>query len=97
MEEFGPTLVQGYAATKAWTPGAIMGRAEHGVSSEKETKRLSSAGRPVPGVEMRICDDGGNELPVGETGEIWIRDLNTISGYLDDLEQTKANFSEDGF
>jgi acyl-CoA synthetase (AMP-forming)/AMP-acid ligase II len=97
MQEFGPVFVQGYASTESWPPGTILGRAEHGIGSEREIRRLASVGRPVPGVEVRICDDDGRDVRPGDSGEIWIRGPNTIAGYLDDPEQTAANFSKDGF
>lgn len=35
--------------------------------------RLASVGRPLPSVEVSVRDDDGNEMPVGERGEIWVR------------------------
>ncbi len=48
-------------------------------------------------MEIRICDDNGQDLPVGEKGEIWIRGPNTVKGYFKDPEQTMENFSANGF
>ena len=42
-----------------------------------------SFGRSVPGIEHRIVDpDGGDELPTGEAGEIWIRGYSLMLGLL---------------
>ena len=42
-----------------------------------------SFGRSVPGIEHRIVDPGtGNELPVGQAGEIWIRGYSLMLGLL---------------
>jgi long-chain acyl-CoA synthetase len=43
--------------------------------------KLGSSGRLAPGIELRICDDQGRELPVGQTGEIVIRGENVMAGY----------------
>ncbi len=41
----------------------------------------TSTGRPVSVMKMRITDPDGNELPVGETGEIWFSGPTLIKGY----------------
>jgi fatty-acyl-CoA synthase len=97
IRQFGRIFIQGYASTEAWVPGTILARNEHDTSTEEGRKRLNSIGRPVPGMEFKIADDVGNEKPIGEEGEIWIRGPHTIIGYYDDPDQTKENFSEDGF
>lgn len=39
-----------------------------------------SVGKPIGG-EIMICDRGGNELPVGEMGEVWLRSLRDTPSY----------------
>jgi long-chain acyl-CoA synthetase len=41
----------------------------------------TSTGRPVPVMDLRVTDPEGNELPAGETGEIWFRGPMLITGY----------------
>ncbi len=41
--------------------------------SEFQVSHAAAAGRPVPGVEVRLLDDAGNEVPTGEVGEIVVR------------------------
>lgn len=41
----------------------------------------TSTGKPIPVMKMRITDVDGNELPVGETGEIWFSGPTLINGY----------------
>jgi long-chain acyl-CoA synthetase len=44
-------------------------------------RKPGSIGTPIAGVEMKIVDDGDNELPAGEVGEIVIRGHNVMKGY----------------
>ena len=42
---------------------------------------LKSAGKPVPGVQMRVVDDDDNPLPTGKPGEVVVRGANVTAGY----------------
>jgi acyl-CoA synthetase (AMP-forming)/AMP-acid ligase II len=56
--------------------------------------RLDSAGRAVPGVQLRVVDlDDGTSLPPGEVGEIQARSPSLMAGYLPD-EANGAAFVE---
>lgn len=57
----------------------------------------TTAGALSRGVEMKIVDDSGMELPFGEQGEILVRSPMNMIGYLDDPAQTAAAFDDDGF
>ncbi|MEY4238458.1 MAG: hypothetical protein RL339_1059 [Pseudomonadota bacterium] len=46
-------------------------------------KRLSTDGRPNAGVEVRIVDDEGRDLPVGCEGEVAVRGAERFIGYTD--------------
>ena len=56
-----------------------------------------TVGYPLPGVELRIADDAGQSLPVGEVGVIEIRGPNVFSSYWKQPDKTAAEFREDGF
>jgi long-chain acyl-CoA synthetase len=56
-----------------------------------------SIGRPVPGIELRIVDENGGDVLVGDSGEIWIRGENIFAGYLNDPEATARVLSRDGW
>jgi acyl-CoA synthetase (AMP-forming)/AMP-acid ligase II len=61
-------------------------------------ERLLSAGRPVPGVEVRIVDPATRrDVPVGEHGEIWLRTAQLMKGFLGKPEETAAVVTEDGW
>ena len=54
-------------------------------------RKPDSVGVPVPVVEVRVVDTDGNDLPLGEIGELWIRGPNVVKGYWglpDESEQT---------
>jgi acyl-CoA synthetase (AMP-forming)/AMP-acid ligase II len=57
----------------------------------------TTSGRPIPGVEVRILDADGAELPRGEPGEITVRGFNVMKGYFEDPEATRAVLSPDGW
>lgn len=59
-------------------------------------KRVATDGSPLPGVEMRLVDDDGNDVEGGEPGEIWSRGPDQFVGYTDAAE-TAAAFSADGW
>jgi acyl-CoA synthetase (AMP-forming)/AMP-acid ligase II len=51
-------------------------------------RKVGSAGKAIPGVELRILGPDGAELPRGATGEIVARGDNVMQGYWRDPEQT---------
>jgi malonyl-CoA/methylmalonyl-CoA synthetase len=60
-------------------------------------RRPGSVGKPLPGVELRIVDKSDAALPDGEIGIIEVRGAGLFSGYWNMPEQTKQEFSSDGF
>ena len=54
-------------------------------------------GYPLTGVEVRIIDADGADLPVGERGEVLIRGYNLFDGYYKDPEKTAQALDEDGW
>ena len=55
-----------------------------------EEHLLRAAGRPAPGVEVRVADADDHTLPTGEVGEILVRAPQVMAGYLDDPAATAA-------
>ena len=53
--------------------------------------RPRSVGRPLPGQSVAILDREGRRLAVGQTGVIYVRNDQTMSGYLDDIDSTEAS------
>lgn len=59
------------------------------IISDKKEYRLKTVGKPIYGVEAKICDiETGNELMQGETGELCIRSEYLMLGYYKNEEET---------
>ena len=56
-----------------------------------------SIGLPLPNVEIKILDDQGRELPLGEAGEIAIRGPQVMQGYWQRPDETALVMTPDGF
>ena len=59
-------------------------------------KRLYTDGRPLPGVELRLIDEAGDEVPIGEPGDIVSRGPDCFMGYTDPTLTERA-FDADGW
>jgi len=55
-------------------------------------RKTGSIGLPLPGIEMKIVDESGNEQDPGEIGEIVVRGENVMKGYLNLPEETTLSF-----
>ncbi len=62
-----------------------------------EIAKIGSTGRPVPHVQIQICDDAGRVLAPGESGEICLRGPKITKGYWRDPQKTAASFFGDWF
>ncbi|MFM7508566.1 MAG: AMP-binding protein, partial [Actinomycetota bacterium] len=67
IEWWGPIVTEYYGGTEGGFLSVI--------SASEWLERPGSVGRPMPVVEVRIVGDDGTELPPGETGDIWFRNL----------------------
>ena len=56
-----------------------------------------SIGLPLPNVEIKLLDDHGKELPLGEAGEIAIRGPQVMQGYWQRPDETALVMTPDGF
>jgi long-chain acyl-CoA synthetase len=64
------------------------------VSSREFTGTI---GLPLPGIDIAIKDDDGNELPLGSPGEICIKGPNVMRGYYNQPQETEKAFTRDGY
>ncbi|HLY82239.1 MAG TPA: FadD3 family acyl-CoA ligase [Acidimicrobiales bacterium] len=56
-----------------------------------------TVGRPLPGVEVRVVDDGGIDVDPGRPGELLVRGLNVMKGYFNNPGATAEAIDADGF
>jgi len=79
-------FVNAYGLTETSSTIAVLGPDDHRqamASDDPDVRaRLSSAGRPLPSLEISIRDDEGQVVPTGETGEIWVRGEQVSGEYL---------------
>jgi acyl-CoA synthetase (AMP-forming)/AMP-acid ligase II len=70
-------FVNAYGLTETSSTIAVLGPEDHRAALASDDPairaRLSSAGRPVPGLELVIRDERGADLPDGAVGRIWVR------------------------
>jgi long-chain acyl-CoA synthetase len=83
----GVEIREGYGLTES---AAIIS------SNRPGQRRLGSVGVPVPGCEVRVVDDQGNEVPTDELGEICARSGTIMGGYWKAPELT-AETVKDGW
>ncbi len=96
MRELGCGFTQGYGLTET-LEATFLVSADHVLDgSAAQARRLASAGREAVGAEIRIVDEAGADLGVGEVGEILIRSESVIAGYWNNPEET-ATAIRDGW
>lgn len=85
IEVFGCGFVQCYGMTETCGTIAALPPEDHVAQGHK---RMSAAGKALPGVELRIVDDRLDPQPPGTIGEILIRSPTTMIGYWNRPEAT---------
>ena len=73
-------IVQAWGMTET-SPLAAVAHVPAGTPADQEWTWRSRTGRVMAGVEMRLVDDDGSDVPQGEVGEIAIRGHNVMKGY----------------
>ncbi|MDH7794283.1 MULTISPECIES: AMP-binding protein [unclassified Beijerinckia] len=92
LDMLGPVLIQSYGQTEAPNTVLMLNQNDH-VSGD--IARLSSAGKPYPGVQVALLDDDGNPVADGQAGEICVRGSLVMSGYWQQPEQTAETLKGD--
>jgi long-chain acyl-CoA synthetase len=80
-DAFGCIILEGYGLSET-SPVASFNHPDR-------ERKPGSIGTPIEGVEMRLVDDLGADVPTGEVGEIAIRGHNIMKGYWQNEEATK--------
>jgi long-chain acyl-CoA synthetase len=68
-----------------------------GLQDQEHTEdKLTSCGRPCPGVDLQVTDTSGKQPEPGQAGELIVRGANVMRGYWNNPEETAKAF-RDGF
>lgn len=86
---FDCVVLEGYGLSET-SPVASFSRRDR-------ERKPGSIGTPVEGVEMKVVDGSGRELPPNEVGEIVIRGHNVMKGYWHRPDATAEAISRDGW
>ena len=79
-------LRNAYGATETTSPVTL-------IPAGMNDAHLDSVGRVLPCADVRIMNDAGQEVPFGETGELWINGPMVVPGYWDNPEATAQSFT----
>ena len=90
-QTFGCGFIQFYGMTETTGAGTTLAPKDH------QGELLRACGRSWASLETRIADEDGNEVPVGEIGEIEIRGPIVMAGYWNRPEATAETIRPDGW
>ncbi|MEU9482465.1 class I adenylate-forming enzyme family protein [Streptomyces decoyicus] len=83
---YGPRLRQGYGLTEAVNFSFTMPRLDDAEFRDQYLQHVPPVGAPLPGTELRL-----------ESGEVWIRTPDLMTGYWQDAHTTAATVTDDGW
>ena len=84
------TVSNSYGMTEAGPAFIVMPK-------DEVTRRIGSVGKAIGGMELKIVDDDGAELPAGEVGELLTRMPGRQREYYKDEAATAATWTDDGW
>ncbi|WP_394828816.1 long-chain-fatty-acid--CoA ligase [Pendulispora albinea] len=90
MKAFGCDVLQVYGLTETGNMAVWLTPDDH----KNHPERLLAAGKPYPGVEVKIIDPQGDRLGPMQTGEICIRSPAAMLGYWNDEEATRQTLRD---
>ncbi len=88
----GIKITEGFGMSET---GSAFGMPTHDI--EILLKKAGSCGLPFMTLQARIVDDGGDEVPIDEVGELWVRGPSITRGYWNQPEITEKAFCDGWF
>jgi len=95
LDLFGPRVYQVYGQGES--PMTITGlskRDHEGARDERHLARLASCGTARTGVEVRVVNDDGHDVPNGELGEVITRSDTRMLGYWNNEKATQSTIRD---
>jgi fatty-acyl-CoA synthase len=97
-----PSLIEAWNKAKGVTMRQGYGLTEVGVNcfsmtDEDALRKRGSVGKPIFHSEMRLIDADGNDVPVGETGDLLIKGPHVCVGYWNNPDATTQSLKEGWF
>ncbi len=86
-DRFGLWLTEGYGLTESGSALTVAG----------DDMPSGTVGRPLPGVELRLVDNDGDDVYVGDEGEVWAKGPNIFAGYWNDDDATRRAIDNEGW
>ena len=94
IKMFGAQFIQAYGMTETTGTICMLPPEDH---DPEGNARMRSAGKALPGVEIRILGPDGRSVPTGEVGEVVTRSSNNMIGYWNLPEATAKTMTADGW
>ncbi|MEH7307320.1 long-chain-fatty-acid--CoA ligase [Neobacillus drentensis] len=79
-QKFGAKVFEGYGLSEA---APVVTAHRKGIEIKP-----GSVGIPIPGVEVKIVDENGEEVSMGDVGELIVRGKNVTPGYYQNMQET---------
>ena len=89
VRTFDAKVGQGWGLTETAGAGAYAGNHD-GLGP-------GDIGVPMPGMQLRVVDEDGLDLPAGAAGELWLRGPAVMDGYFGNPRATSETITEDGW
>ncbi len=94
IKMFNAGFIQAYGMTETTGTIVMLPPEDHDPAGNT---RMRSAGKPLPGVELKVVDADGNSVPTGEVGEVLTRSSNNMIGYWNLPEASAKTMTDDGW
>ena len=81
MQAFGRPFLQMFGTTELMGMSMMLFPSDHELGITSRPEILASAGKPLPFVDIRIVDDDGRDVAIGDIGELIVRSEVAFAGY----------------
>lgn len=95
MAAFGCPFLQMYGTTELMGMSMMLYPEDHALGLQGNPQILTSTGKPLPWVDVRVVDEEGIDVKPGEPGELIIRSAYRFDHYWRNVEQTEAALKDD--